>query len=209
MFETSKLSMDETGSFKKVGTAINLDANGIGALPSDYYHLVGDPYYYYTSGDGKYVNARRRVELVTSLEFGNRQMDYLTQSTVLYPLAYVGYGATSDDMSLYVNPVTATPLYIDYLRKVDVPFLDYYVDDTTFEITTMAAGATVAVPALHTARDGTAGAANVVSQTKNFEWHDHDIPQCINIFMGLIGVQLNDQGLVQLEQIDEPKIERE
>ena len=121
-FESSKLSMDEMDSFKKVNVPINLDTNGIGILPSDYYHLVGDPYYMHPTF------GRRRVDLITSLEHGQREMDYLTKASITYPTTFMAYGATSEDMSLYVTPTTCTPIYIDYLRKVTTPFLDYYVD---------------------------------------------------------------------------------
>ena len=206
-FETSKLSMDEMDSFKITDYAINLDANGIGQLPTNYYHLVGDPYYYHpTTGE------RRKIELVTSLEYGNREMDYLSKPTALYPLVFMGYGATSDDMSLYARPKTdmgSKTIYIDYIRSVNTPFLDYYTDDTTFEITYMAEGATVTVPLGSTSRSGLAGSVAVVSQTKNFEWHEHDIPQTINLFLGLIGIQLSSQDLQQISATYEPVIEKE
>ena len=111
-------------------------------------------------------------------------------------------------MAVHVSPATCTPIYVSYLRQTQDPFLDYYVDNTTLEVTFMAEGATVSVPSTCTSRSGISG-GSVVSQTKDFEFHPHDVPQIINIFMGLIGVQLNDQPLVQLEQIDETKIERE
>jgi hypothetical protein len=206
-FEESKLSMDETGSFKVVNYPIALDGNGVGTLPVNYMHLVGDPYYLYTSLDGKYVAARRKIELVTSLEFGSRQMDYLTKATDLYPLCFVGYGATSDDMSVYVTPVTATPIYIDYLRKVVVPFLDYYVNDTTLEITYLAQGATVAIGAGYTARNGTTGPANIVSTTLDFDWHEHDVPQIINLLLEAVGINLPDELLVQDSAKNLPLIE--
>ena len=202
-FEASKLSMDEMDSFKVLGYTINLDGTGKGALPTDYFHLAGDPWYtHITAG-------RRKIDLTTSLEFGSREMDYLTKASALYPLAYMGAGTSAEDMSIVVSPATCTPIYIDYLREVNTPFLDYYVDDATFEITYMAASTTVAVPVNHTARDGTAGAANVVSATVNFEWHEHDIPAIINQFIGIIGIQLEGQDLQQLSLTYEPIIEKE
>jgi hypothetical protein len=200
-FESSKLSMDEMDSFKKVNVPINLDTNGIGILPSDYYHLVGDPYYMHPTF------GRRRVDLITSLEHGQREMDYLTKASITYPTTFMAYGATSEDMSLYVTPTTCTPIYIDYLRKVTTPFLDYYVD-TNLNIIYMAEGATVAIPLGSTSRSGVSGMANVVSLTKNFEWHEHDIPQIINLLLGTVGIALPDEGLVQIAEADEPKIER-
>jgi hypothetical protein len=201
-FESSKLSMDEMDSFKVVNYPINLDANGIGVIPSDYFHLVGDPFYIHAT------YGRRRVDLITSLEHGQREMDFLTKGTVKYPTCFMAYGATSEDMSVYVTPTTCTPIYIDYLRTVNTPFLDYYVNDTTLELTYMAEGATVAVPLGSTARNGTAGAANVVSQTKDFEWHEHDVPSIVNMVLEAIGISLPDELLIQVSNVDEPKIEK-
>jgi hypothetical protein len=202
-FEASKLSMDEMDSFKVIGHTINLDANGKGILPANYFHLVGDPYYTHTT------QGRRKIDLITSLEHGNRQMDYLTQGTVLYPTAFMGAATSAEDMSIHVTPTTCTPIYIDYLREVETPFLDYYTNDTTFEITYMAEGVTVAVPAGSTSRSGLSGAVNVTSLTKNLEWHEHDIPQIINIFLGIMGIQLEGQDLMQISSSYEPIIEKE
>jgi hypothetical protein len=201
-FESSKLSMDEMDSLKVVSYSINLDANGIGVLPANYFHLVGDPWYTHPTA------GRRKIDLITTLEHGNREMDYFTKASALYPTCFMGYGATSADMSVYVTPATCTPIYIDYLREVTTPYLDYYVNDTTLALTYMAEGATVAVPLGCTARDGTAGLANVVSQTKNFEWHEHDVPSIVNMLLEAVGISLPDELLIQVSNVDEPKIEK-
>jgi hypothetical protein len=201
-FESSKLSMDEMDSFKQVGIPINLDANGVGVLPSNYFHLVGDPWYTHPT------EGRRKIDLITTLEHGSREMDYYTKASALYPTCFMGYGATAADMSVYVTPVTCTPIYIDYLREVTTPYLDYYVDDNELTLTYMAEGATVAVPLGCTARNGTAGAANVVSQTKNFEWHEHDVPSIVNMLLEAVGISLPDELLIQVSNVDEPKIEK-
>ena len=202
-FESSKLSMDEMDSFKVVNYPIILDGNGIGILPTNYFHLVGDPWYLHTTA------GRRKIDLVTSLEFNNREMDYFTKSTLLYPTCFMGYGATSEDMSLYVNPSACSPIYVTYLRKVNTPFLDYYVNPTTLEIIYMDETTTpVAIPDGYVARDGTIGPANVTSLTKNFEFHEHDIPQIENLLAGAVGISLPDEMLVQVAETDEPKIEK-
>jgi hypothetical protein len=201
----SKLSMLEMDSFKVIGypaTPIALDVNGVGALPANFYTMAGDPYYFHPTA------GRRRIDLITSLENNQREMDFLTKGSALYPTCFLAYGATSDDMSVYVTPTTCTPIYVDYLRKVDVPYLDYYVNDTTLAITYMAAGATVAVPLGSTARDGTAGAANVVSITVNWEWHEHDIPQIVNLILEAIGIQLPDELLIGVSAKNLPIIEK-
>jgi hypothetical protein len=101
------------------------------------------------------------------------------------------------------------PVYIDYIRSVDTPFLDYYTNDSTFEITYMAASTTVAVPAGSTSRSGLSGAVNVTSLTTNFEWDDGDIPQIVNIFIGLLGIQLESADLSQISGTYEQIIDKE
>jgi hypothetical protein len=201
-YESSKLSIDEMDSFLVPNYAINLDANGVGALPADYFHMAGDPWYTHAT------EGRRKIDLVTTLEFGNRELDFCTKSTLLYPTCYMAYNTTAGDMAVHVTPITCTPIYLSYLRKVATPFLDYYVDDTTFELIYMAAGATVTVPLGHTSRSGVAGSSNVVSQTVNIEWHDHDEPQIINLLLEAIGISLPDDMLIKVSNINEPKIEK-
>jgi hypothetical protein len=194
--------MDEMDSFKVVNFPINL-ISGVGKLPSDYFHLVGDPYYYHAT------EGRRRVDLITSLEHGSREMDYLSKATALYPTCFMAYSADYGDMSLYVTPSTCTPIYVDYLREVNTPYLDYYVNDTTLGITYMAEGVTVSIPLGCTYRDGTHGMANILSITKNFEFHEHDIPQLIAQLLQVIGISLPDELLIQVGSTNEVKVERE
>jgi hypothetical protein len=199
-FESSKLSMDEMDSRKVPNYPINL-VNGIGILPSDYFHLVGDPYYIHPT------LGRRRIDLITSLENGQREMDYYTKASASYPTCFMAYGATSDDMSLYVNPTTCTPIYIDYLKKPIVPFLDYYTD-ANLNVIYMAEGVTVTIPLGSQARNRVTGINSVVSLTKNFDFHEHDIPAIVNNLLESVGVSLPDEMLVQVSAVNDPKIEK-
>lgn len=201
-FEASKLSMDELGSLKIVDYTINL-VGGVGILPTNYFHLAGDPWYNHPT------EGRRKIDLITTLEHGNREMDYLSKATALYPTCYMGYYTTGNDMAIYVTPSTCTPIYITYLRQTIDPYLDYYVNDTTLEITYMAEGATVAIPLGSTSRSGVSGIANVVSLTKNFEWHPHDEPQILAQLLQSIGISLPDELLVQVGNANEIKVEKE
>ena len=202
-FEASKLSMDELGSLKIPDYQISLDANGVGSLPANYFHTAGDPWYVHpTSG-------RRKIDLVTTLEFGSREMDFCTKASALYPTAYMAYSATSDDMAIHVAPTTCTPIYLSYLRQTADPFLDYYLNDTTLEVTYMAEGATVAVPLGCTSRSGVAGASNVTSLTVDWEWHPHDEPQILAQLLQAIGIALPDELLVQVGSVNEVKVEKE
>jgi hypothetical protein len=201
-FESSKLSIDEMDSFKIVDYPINL-IGGVGLLPSNYFHLAGDPWYNHATA------GRRKIDLITTLEHGSRELDYLTKASTLYPTAFMGYSAASGDMALHVTPTTCTPVYISYLRQTVDPFLDYYVNNLTLEVTYMAEGATVAIPLGCTARDGTPGMANVVSLTKNWEWHPHDVPQILAQLLQALGISLPDELLLQTGSVNEVKVEKE
>lgn len=201
-WEASKLSIDELGSFKVINYPIALNGSGVGTLPPDYFHLVGDPWYTHAT------EGRRKIDLISSLEHGSREMDYLTKASALYPTCFMGYGATSNDMSIYVTPATCTPIYIDYLREVNTPLLDYYVNDTTLVIRYLTEGQVLALPAGYTTRDGTVGPNNITSATVNFEWHDHDLPQIINLLIEAVGISLPDEMLVQVSNSDLPIIEK-
>jgi len=201
-FESSKLSMDEMDSFKIPNFTIYLDVNGIGSLPKNYFHLVGDPYYIHPTA------GRRKIDLITTLEHGSREMDYLTKSTALYPTCFMGYGLATNDMCLYVSPSTCTPIYITYLRSVNTPYLDYYTNDATLEITYMGEGAFVTIPLGCTSRSGVGGGTEILSQTIDFEWHEHDEPQIVNLLLEAVGVSLPDEMLIKVSNVNEPRIEK-
>jgi len=208
-FESSKLSMDELGSLKIVDYQIALNGSGVGALPANYFHLAGDPWYTHPTA------GRRKIDLITSLEYGQRELDYLTKASALYPTCYVGYDAVSGDMALYVTPVTCTPIYISYLRQTVDPYLDYYINNTTLEVTYMATAVNVNLPAGCTApaisgiRGETSGPAAVASQTINFDWHPHDEPQVIAQLLQAVGISLPDELILQTGTTNEIKVERE
>lgn len=206
-FEASKLSMDELGSLKIVDLPINLNGSGVGVLPADYFHLVGDPWYLHPT------EGRRKIDLVTSLEHGNREMDFLTKATALYPTCFMGYSSSGSDMAIYVTPATCTPIYFSYLRQTVDPFLDYYVNDTTLEITYMAAPTiavpTVTIPLGCTSASGVAGATTVVSKTIDYEWHPHDEPQILSQLLQSIGISLPDELLLQAGSVNEVKVEKD
>ena len=202
-FEASKLSIDELGSLKIVDYTINLDANGVGVLPTNYFHLAGDPWYTHATA------GRRKIDLVTTLEYGSREMDYLTKASVLYPTCYMGYSVTGDDMAIHVTPSTCTPIYITYLRQTVDPYLDYYIKDDTLEVFYLTEGQAYALPLGYTYRDGTVGPSNITSLTIDFEWHPHDEPQILAQLLQSIGISLPDELLVQVGSANEVKVEQE
>jgi hypothetical protein len=213
-FETNKLSMDELGSLKVIDLPIVLDANGVGSLPTNYFHLAGDPWYNHTT------EGRRRIDLITSLEHGQREMDYYTKASLLYPTAYVGYSSVSGDMALYITPKTCTPIYISYLRQTLNPYLDYYVNSITMEITYMPeTTSNVSVPygcvapAVYVddvlVRAEQNGPVSIKSYTQDFEWHPHDEPQILAQILQSVGIALPDELLIQVGSTNEVKVEKE
>jgi hypothetical protein len=121
----------------------------------------------------------------------------------------MGYSANGNDMAIVVSPAACTPIYISYLRQTVDPFLDYYVNDSTLQLTYMAQGATVAMPLGCTSRSGVVGPANIVSLTKDFEWHSHDVPSIINELIKALGISLPDELLLNTSLQQAPIIEAE
>ena len=202
-FESNKLSIDELGSLKINNLTINLTALGVGKLPDDYFHTAGDPWYTHATA------GRRKIDLITTLEHGNRELDYLTKATELYPTCYMAYDSTNDDMSIYVTPSTCTPIYLTYLRQTVDPYLDYYIKDDTLEVFYLTQGQAFPLPLGYTYRDGTVGPSNITSLTVDFEWHPHDEPQILAQLLQAIGICLPDELLVQVGSTNEVKVEQE
>jgi hypothetical protein len=202
-FEGDTSSIDSMGGFKQLRQSVSL-ASGIGILPSDYWEMIGK---------GRYVDSSavtRYIDLVTTLERAEREDDYLTMPTTTHPVMEIGDLDGSDNLQIRVYPSTLTTvpantIYIDYLRTADIPFLDFYTNDTTLVHTYMAAGVNVNVPVGYTYRDGSAGAAVKASQTVNWEWSDSDFNLILAIFCQLIGITLPDQLLVETGTINEKK----
>jgi hypothetical protein len=167
-------------------------------MPSNYFHLIGQP----RTISGTTV---RTVDVVSAQEHSIRIQDYLTQPTTIYPMCQIGGVNGSDELQIRVYPSTVSVVYIDYLKEPDTPYLDYYLNDTTLNYTYMLAGATTAVPLGSTARDGTLGAANVVSQTVNWDFTEDDLELIIAKFMQIIGVTLESEILVQAGNTTEIK----
>ena len=200
-FESSQENSEAMSHFKVLNEPVAVGVGGIGALPADFYHLCGMPWYSDTGG------VARRLDLVTSLEHAKRQIDYLTQATLTNPTFRFGIATATSDMTLYVTPTAGiNPIYIDYIREPATPFLDYYIDSITAGYTWMAAGATVAVPVTAISRTGVSG-ANVDSATENWEYYEDDIPIISALFLEELGVQLPDNILYEGGSLKENKLE--
>jgi len=202
-FESTPENSETMSAFKVLNESIPIVA-GIGALPARFYHLVGMPRYTDLGGVSRYL------DLVTSMEHAKRQRDYLTQASLTYPTCRFGTVNAASDMTLYIEPTAGvTPIYIDYIRTPDVPYLDYYVNDTTLVYTWMASGVNVNVPSGSTAMDGTVGAAVVASDTVNWEFDDEDMPMIINLFLKFLGIQLPSPELFEGGTLLETKEEEQ
>jgi hypothetical protein len=202
-FEDTQEVSETMSAFKVLDESIAVGAGGVAPLPATYFYMCGMPKYLGTDGSYKYL------DLVSSLEHAKREQDYLTKATLEHPTFRFGIATATSAMTMYVTPSAGiNPVIIDYIRMPNTPFLDYYVNNTTAEYTFMAAGATVAVPLGCTARNGTAGLANVASSTVNFEWSDSDLPLILSLFMKQLGIQLPspelyEGGMRQETQLDE------
>lgn len=201
-FESTEENSEAMSAFKVTNEAIAIGLGGIGALPTRYYHVVGMPRYVDTGG------VTRFLDLVSSLEHAKREQDYLTKATLTHPTYRLGIATTTSDMTMYVTPTTGiATVYMDYLRTPDVPFLDYYVNDTTANYTWMDAGATVVVPSGSTTRSGHTGLWNEVSATVDWEWDEDDLPMIVTLFLKQLGVSLPSAELYQGGSLQEDKLD--
>ncbi len=201
-FEDGIENADSMGGFKVINYPISLTLNGEfleGSLPDDYFQLIGKP---------KLASAKR-VDLVTEYEHSDRCEDYLTQATLTHPYCIMGGLGTRDELMVRVLPITIVgDLYLSYLRTIVVPYLDYYIDNTTFTKTFLSeSSAAQSIPSGTTYRDGTLGGVGVtkVSLTKNLEWDDSDLNLLLGKLMTRIGVQLPDEFLAQAGMADQIK----
>jgi hypothetical protein len=210
-FEKNIESSDTLAKFKvfDAQVVVTPDTNNlaaVGLLPSNYYHIIGKPRRYATAGTV-------RIDVVSTYENAEREDDYLTQPTTTHPTCMIGGVDTSSSPIEYkkirVYPYNiGSPIYIDYLKVPQTPFLDYYVSDTLLTYTYLDEGATVSVPLGYTYRDGTAGGAavSVASYTRDLDWDDEDMDLIMAKLMSIVGVQLPDEVLVQASVMNEAKI---
>jgi hypothetical protein len=206
-FEDGQESSDDLGFLKVHNYEIPLTA-GVGTLPfggSPYERLIGKPRILYTDGV-----TYKKVDLVTTYEQSCRDDDYLTQSTMEYPTCTIGGVEGDGNLKIRVYPTTATKVWIDYLKTLTVPFLDYYVNDTTYNVTYLAeTGVAQNIPAGSTYRDGTIGGAavNVLSQTKNLQWGEGDLAIILTKLVNRVAKQLPDELLLQTSNMEQAKSE--
>lgn len=199
-FEESTTSASTMGGFKRFNESIAL-IGGVGTLPADYYELIGKPHYIDTSGVTRYF------DLVSTLELAERSTDYLTQPTTTHPLCVIGGADTNGDLQISVYPASLGSIHIDYLSIPAIPFLDYYVNDTTLVTTYLTDGQTaITIPLGFTYRTGVGGVVLIAnSATQDWDWNDSDMNLILALFCQHIGVALPDQMLTEIGIVNEEK----
>ena len=205
-FEENTETSDITAKLKEHNCSIDLTALtsaalSYGTIPTNFYRIIGKP---------RVLNgtATRRVDIVPEYEDSMRQEDYLTQASVTYPTCRIGGIDGTGALLIKVRPQTITKVWVDYLKTVSVPFLDYYTNDTTFVKTfLLETGTAQSVPDGSTYRDGTPGGAavTVTSITKDFSWDEGELSLILAKLVQKIGAELPDAGLVQTGMADELK----
>lgn len=123
--------------------------------------------------------------------------------TATYVSSQTGTWWAQNTKKLTVYPSSITTIYLDYLREPNKPFLDYYINNTSLEVTFLAEGAThVNVPSGSTYRDGTAGGASVYvdSLTVNFEWDECLFDEVLAEMQKIAAIQLQDITITQQQQ---------
>jgi len=191
---------DSLSPFKVIGHSLTVSTNkaSIAALTLPYEHLIGKPRY----------STATTIDVVTSFEYSDRYDDALTVPSTTHPVCFVADDA--GDLTLYVYP-TLTPVLIDYLRAPTAPFLDYYINDTTYVVTYLDYDSDliypddIALPSGSTYRDGTAGPSTINSITKDIEFGNDLEGRLLDLFLAKLGVQQRDDLLIQYSNLEQQK----
>jgi len=200
-FEEDIENIDALGELKIHNYDIPL-ITGVGTLPTDYSRIIGSP----RTLDGDSVT--RYADLVTAFEHGAREEDYLTKATLTYPTFMIGGVNADSHMQIRVTPSTITDIWIDYIKELSVPFLDYYINDTTLVYGFFSeTGDLQSVPVGSTYRDGTAGTgvATITSLTNNFDWGEDELSLLITKLVNRVAKQLPDELLLQASNREQDK----
>lgn len=204
-FEEDQDNIDALGSLKVHNYAIDL-TTGVGTLPSDYARAIGRPRILDSDSITRYV------DIVTEFEHGSREEDFLTQASLIYPTARIGGISASYQMQIRVTPTSVSTIYLDYLRTLVVPFLDYYVNDTTLNYTFLDDTDTLqAIPVGSTYRDGSpgTGVATTISLTRDIDWGEEELALIITKLVNRVAKQLPDELLLQTSEKEQLKSDSE
>ena len=209
-FEESTQVTNDLGGLKVFNASVALaTVNGtqVGSLPLDYYYLIGKPR---ITSDNTSLGVVRRCDLVTTLEDAEREDDYLTMASQTYPTCMIGGVDVLGNLRILVRPSTVTNVWVDYLREVNVPYLDYILNNSTYVKTFLSESITPqSVPMGYIHSAGTVGGTGVMvtSLTKDLEWHIADAPMLIAKLVKKMGISIPDEILVQSGMTEEIKLE--
>jgi hypothetical protein len=206
-FETDIKNSDALSQLKVHDTPITLTplANryySYGTIPTNYYRVIGKPWVL----DGTTV---RRVDEVTEFEDADREDDYLTKASTTFPTYRIAGVNGSNLIQIKVRPLTYTTIYLSYLKTVTVPYLDYYVNNTTYIKTFLPMSTTPqALPLGNTYRTGTVGAngVTVLSQTVDLSWDEGTLGLILAKLIGKLGGILPDSELQKTGYAEEVKL---
>jgi hypothetical protein len=203
------------GEYFNYGT--NSFVHGIGDFGLTYIDGVSRPALGFDSGYNFFVNGDRITIANGKTGVGAASAGYNGTHEVLvresYPnyvyLPYVTYDNTvlfaevtrANIKTIAVYPTTIPAVNVSYLIKPATPFLDYYVNDTTYvityldkrqELTNFAAG--------NTYRDGTAGddAIDIDSITEDWQWDEDMLPQIVYMMLQKMGINLENMTMAQI-----------
>ncbi len=200
-FEDGQESSDTLGFLKVHNYSLPLTA-GVATLPASYERMIGKPRILVGS---TYVN----VDVVSTYEYACRVDDYLTQPSTTYPLATIGGVDGLGSLQIRVYPTTIINVWIDYLRLLTVPLLDYYINNTTLVTTFLEPSTTYNLTTGYTYRTGTAGGTGVTvnSATVDLKWGESDLPRIITRLVNRLAKQLPDELLLQTSNAEQAKFD--
>jgi len=98
-FESNMSSTSDMAMFKILNEPITM-TSGVGVLPADYSRIIGEPRANEVIDTTTYT---RRVDVISSIEYTQRAVDYLTQPTTTYPVCVIGGN--------YAREITAAATY--------------------------------------------------------------------------------------------------
>jgi len=139
----------------------------------------------------------RRIDVVTNPELTQRLTDQLTVPTAKYPIVLIGEENEYLTPNIFIWPEAIKSIIIDYLRKPLNPFLDYYVNNTTYVITNMKEDETVNIGAGYTYRDGSVAPGATASITVDPEYDDEEMVLFVYLMLQKLGVQIGDMNVIQ------------
>ena len=205
-FEEDIDSSDSLAGLKVHNYAIDLvpqtsSGTAYGTMPTNYSQIMGKPR---TLNGSTYV----RADIVTEFEDGDRESDFLTKATTTHPTCRIGGLNGAGLLQIKVRPQTINKIWISYIRAISTPFLDYYVNNTTYVRTFLSATTTPqSIPSGSTYSLGTLGGASVTvtSRTVNLEWDEDTLELILAKLVQKVAAQLPDPGLLQTGMADELK----